>query len=370
MMRRVKLVICCLVLLICGLGVAAANADVNTKQPTSPVKLIFIHHSTGGNWLADPNEDGPYGALGAALMNDNYYVSATNYGWGPEGIGDRTDIVNWPEWFTGENSSAIMTALFAETGQNIGDFGAWPRLSSDPGGENRIIMFKSCFPNSDLFGEPDDAALDTPNDQYTVANAKAVYNNLLTCFAARTNKLFVVITAPPQLQADYPTDYQSAAHRAANARAFNNWLVEEWLDGYPYHNVAVFDYYNVLTGADNHHRVNGGVVEHVTAGANNFAFYPSYDSHPSTEGHTKATTEFVPLLNHFYNLWIAGEPPTGDDSPVDSGDGDDATGDDSPVDSGDGDDATGDSTDGTPSDTEGGGSGGSGGGGGCFIGSL
>jgi len=78
-----------------GMGLAAPSAS--PAPPSEPVKLIFIHHSTGGNWLADPNNDQPYGRLGRALMENNYYVSATNYGWGPEGIGDRTDIPNWPE---------------------------------------------------------------------------------------------------------------------------------------------------------------------------------------------------------------------------------------------------------------------------------
>ena len=37
-----------------------------------------------------------YGGLGLALGNNNYFVSDTNYGWGPNSIGDRTDILNWP----------------------------------------------------------------------------------------------------------------------------------------------------------------------------------------------------------------------------------------------------------------------------------
>jgi hypothetical protein len=53
------------------------------------MRLIFIHHSTGENWLRDD-----YGELGKALSENNYFVSDTNYGWGPEGIGDRTDIIN------------------------------------------------------------------------------------------------------------------------------------------------------------------------------------------------------------------------------------------------------------------------------------
>ena len=286
------------------LGNFPAAAD--TSAPASTVRLVFVHHSTGGNWLADPNEDQPYGGLGAALMNNNYYVSATNYGWGPNSIGDSTDVPNWPEWFTGTASSTILAALYSESGQNVGDFGAWSRLSTAPAGENTIIMFKSCFPNSDVYGNPSDPAAASPNDQYTVENYKAVYNSLLSYFATRQDKFFVVVTAPPQREAEYSSDDQSAADRAANARAVNNWLVNEWRSGYAYHNVMVFDYFNVLTGPSNHHRIEGTTVEHVTAGGNNFAYYPSDDSHPSTTGHQKATTEFVPLLNYYYNIWNSG----------------------------------------------------------------
>ncbi len=269
----------------------------------SVVKLVFIHHSTGGNWLAGPNDDQPYGGLGSALMNNHYFVSATNYGWGPYGIGDLTDIPDWPEWFTGLNSREILTALYHVNGQNIGGFGFWPRLSSNPGGENRIVMFKSCFPNSDLYGNPDDPPAAEPNDQYTISNAKAVYNNLLTYFKTRPDRLFIVITAPPQNQNDYDPGDQTSSERAANARAFNNWLVNEWLKGYSYTNVAVFDYYNVLTGGDNHHRWKNGRIEHVINTHNNFSAYPAdeWDSHPSSAGQLKATAEFVPLLNYYYN---------------------------------------------------------------------
>jgi hypothetical protein len=321
-------------LLAVALPPASALAKVlipqadNPNPPATPVKLVFVHHSTGGNWLADPNNDQPYGGLGIALRDNNYFVSATNYGWGPDSIGDRTDIPNWPEWFTGPDSSTYLDALHAESGQNVGDFGSWARLATDPGGENEVIMFKSCFPNSDLYGNPDDPPASGPDDQFTVSNAKAVYRNLLTRFEARQDKLFVVITAPPMGQGEYASDYQTAAQRAANARAFNDWLVNEWLSGYAYNNVAVFDYYNVLTsngsagrvddpgtneepndaGSEdgNHHRWWNGSVQHIQTVSNDYSAYPtdsSWDSHPTTAGHQKATAEFVPLLNVYYHRW-------------------------------------------------------------------
>ena len=288
------------------------SAADDASPPSAPVRLVFVHHSTGGNWLADPSQDQPSGGLGQALTKNNYVVSATNYGWGPEGIGDRTDIPNWTEWFCGPNSAAVLKALYSESGQNAGDFGAWSRAGNVPAGENEIVMFKSCFPNSDLHGSPNDAPQAEPGDDLTVANAKAVYNRLLKYFATRPDKLFVVITAPPLQQGE------TAPDRAANARAFNNWLVNDWLKGYGQHNVAVFDYFNVLTSnagdanksdagasSGNHHRWQDGAVQHLQKSDSNFCAYPSGDSHPSSAGHQKATAEFVPLLNVFYHRWKA-----------------------------------------------------------------
>ncbi len=146
-----------LILLTCGMKpVPILLQQPDPTPPDSPVKLIFIHHSTGGNWLADPSSNELGGDLGRALMENNYYVSATNYGWGPDSIGDATDIPNWWDWFRGDRSPVYLKALYNENGQNTGDFGSWPRLSKDPGGENQIIVFKSCFPNSDLEGNPND----------------------------------------------------------------------------------------------------------------------------------------------------------------------------------------------------------------------
>ncbi|HOT90730.1 MAG TPA: putative glycoside hydrolase [Anaerolineae bacterium] len=285
-----------------------SSPSLSPAPPTTTVKLIFIHHSCGENWLADDN-----GGLGIALRDNNYFVSDTNYGWGPDSIGDRTDIPNWPEWFVGPNAITYTTALYTEYNQNS----SYSRLASDPGGENTIIMFKSCFPNSGLEGNPNDPPLPEPDDSLTVANAKAVYNTILTYFATRQDKLFIVITAPPLAEAE------TTAAQATNARAFNNWLVNDWLDTYHHNNVAVFDFYNVLTSnggnpdtndyaqrpIGNHHYWDGTQITHTQTVSNNFSAYPSGDSHPTAAGNQKATAEFVPLLNVIYNRWKSGGTP-------------------------------------------------------------
>ena len=264
-------------------GIAALAQADDPSSPEEPVKLIFIHHSTGENWLSDD-----YGGLGQTLDANNYFVSDTNYGWGPDSIGDRTDIVNWPEWFGPERNEDALDALFNESGQNS----YYTRTLEDSGGENEIILFKSCFPNSELYGSPDDEP--APGDyDFTVGSAIYIYNLLLDYFITRPDKMFVVITAPPLINSD----------NAANARAFNTWLVEDWLAEYPGSNVFVFDFYNILTGPDNHHRFVDGDIEYTIEAGMDTAYYPSEDDHPSVEGSQKATEEFIPMLNVFYHRW-------------------------------------------------------------------
>lgn len=303
MMRAIPLVVACLVTQLSVVGCGNADpvrADPLTGDvapPSAVVKLVFVHHSTGENWLADGN-----GGLGLALGDNNYFVSDTNYGWGPDSIGDRTDIPHWLEWFRSAGTPGYMAALYAESGTHSG----YTRTRVDPGGENSIILFKSCFPNSALEGSPDDPP--SPDGWLTVGHAKYVYNQLLLYFQQHPDKLFVVVTAPPLSDPAY----------ADNARAFNQWLVYDWLEqsAYGLRNVAVFDFYNVLTSnggnantndlgweTGNHHRWRNGAVQHKADDGSNVAAYAAGDDHPSRAGNLKATAEFVPLLNLFYNRW-------------------------------------------------------------------
>ncbi len=274
-------------------GLFSSPAQAQTDDPSPPdnlVKLIFIHHSVGENWLTDGD-----GNLGRTLGENNYFVSDTNYGWGPDSIGDATDYYNWYDWFLGPESGRYLDALYSESGQNSSD----TRTLSDPGGENQIIIFKSCFPNSDLGGNPNEAAAD--GEWYTVGHAKYVYNQLLGYFNSRPDKLFIVITPPPLLDSTH----------AENAREFSRWLVEDWLieNDYPFNNVAVWDLHNTLTNPDNHHRFQDGAIEHTINHGNGILYYDSDgDEHPNSVGNQKATAEFVPMLNIFYNRWIASAP--------------------------------------------------------------
>lgn len=322
-------------ILFVGMAIPVRSQEItaadNPRPPAQPVKLIFIHHSTGQNWLADGN-----GNLGKWLNQNNYFVSDTNYGWGdpdPDGgsgpIGDHTDIGHWYNWFVGARSHFFLSDLFAESQQHC----SYSRRAVTPPGENAIIMFKSCFPNSNLDGQPSDPPTTGSNPLrgqgagsafMTVGNAKGIYIDILKYFKTRPDKLFIVITAPPLARGD------TTSAQAANARGLNTWLAKSWLKNYPYKNVAVFDFYNVLTSnggnADtndlgktlgNHHRWWSGAVQHQRTVKRNVSAYPSGDSHPSVAGNRKATGEFVKLLNVYYHRWQDSRVPLSEAGVVD-----------------------------------------------------
>jgi hypothetical protein len=234
--------------------------------PSSTVNLIFIHHSCGQNWLND--------GLCASLNSDGYHVADTTYGWtgtGTYDYGSHTDTSDWPTWFTNTVMEMVYDEMDAMTAPN-----AIPAAA----GENTIIMFKSCFPCSDVGS--------------SITDEQAIYNSLIPYFQAHPDKMFVLVTPPPMLSISYPL----------KTRELCNWLVDRdtgWLKDLTTGNVFVFDFYNVLTAPGAHHYVVGGVETHVVVPGYNTLYYPTGgDNHPNETGNDKATAEFVPLLNLWY----------------------------------------------------------------------
>lgn len=275
-----------------------STLDLSTysqEKPNEPVHLLFIHHSTGGQLLADKGEiSGPLsqnciyathpngGGLRSLLEENNYIVHEASYG---SVIGNETDVCHWNRKFRDHMEEILKCKQQDE-------------LFKDET-ENSIIIFKSCFPNSWITsdgkrpGDPDSCEKST-------ANYKAVYNNLLNYFKQQPDTLFVVFTAPPLAEPVlYKRDklmnslktflcrqdtVEKIGHRT---RLFNNWLKDMkngWLKGYDQKNVVVFDYYDVLTDY----------------GRMNWSAYPTQegkDSHPSSDGNVRTAQEFVPFLN-------------------------------------------------------------------------
>ena len=269
----------CAVMLLCAGNCGAGWTD----KPSSTVRICWIHHSSGRNWTVSTSTDPSYGGnLGQTLNDNNYYITECYYGWTYPGdpygtIGDQTDTVDWSKWF----NDTTMPHVYSNSSHY-----SWTNTVADPGGENEIIMFKSCFPNSEVGA--------------SISDEKTLYNNLLPYFAAHTNKLFVLVTPPGE---EIVTSFELTEELCG-------WLVNDWLEeynggaGYPYDNVAVFDFYTVLSETDAHHRVHDGQIQHYNSPtADGTSPYHDADDHPNSAGNLKATDEYVPLLNYFYNRW-------------------------------------------------------------------
>ncbi len=228
------------------------------------VNLIFIHHSVGENWLN--------AGLNQMLNENNIHVADTYYGW--REMGDRTDTSDWPDWF----NDSVMPTVYNELGNMTGYNDIQPAPS-----ENTIIMFKSCYPNSDVGNSIDDE--------------KEIYLSLLSYFSQHPDKMFVLITPPPMQRIS----------SAKKTRELANWLVADdgWRKDYDGENLFVFDFYNVLTDEDNHHMLLDGEEAHIINSSSNTLRYDSSgDDHPSDEGSLKAAEEFVPLLMYWYGEFI------------------------------------------------------------------
>lgn len=323
-------------------GGLSAFAEQSLPTPEKPAKLIFIHHSVGGHWLAHEN-----GGLAAELNKRGFYVNDITYGWQPSWvedtlakrtrnkiysllkrnpggahkIGDRTDIGHFYDWFVGPDSQKIMKAVYTENNETT-RFGDHSNGIPNPGLdlENDIVMIKPCYPNTLYLGNADDQAATGKNPprnftagspEHTIANAKRIYNDIIAYFKQRPDKFFIMVTAPPRME--LPDDGKIA-------RAFSNWLVHDWLreNDHENKNIMVFDLYNVLTsGPDwtkndldskkgNHHRMWDGKEQHIVQVDHHLLVYPrnGKDNHPSKAGLEKATHEFCDLFVHHYQKWL------------------------------------------------------------------
>ncbi len=289
---------------VAGLDLSSFSAN----GPATKTDLLFIHHSCGGQWLADvgggPDGDGQRekciyahhpngGELRAHLEAQNYVVHEASYG---SEVGDQTDMFDWLPKFR-DHMDKVLTV--DEDDRYL-----------PPGRSNKVVMFKSCFTNSDFVGMGAPPG-DPRGPALTVANAEATMKAVLAELAKHPDVLFVYVTAPP-LAPNPPVPAWRALARVvkhallktghlppdesgALARTFDDWMKspDGWLKGYARTNVVVFDYFDVLTGN----------------GKQNVLAYPSApgDSHPASTGNEQATAAFVPFVNRAWHRFAAGD---------------------------------------------------------------
>jgi hypothetical protein len=258
--------------------------------------LTFVHHSVGFNWLNSGLREGLLAKSYIAEQYDIYYGTVVEPDAGrPNSLGavpgDNTNLNHWILWFN--------------------DY--FQALETDAAGDHsRIIMFKSCFFNSNI-GQDGTEPGDPFDEEKSLANYKAVYRHpdgsgstynhdgysykaLEDVFAAHPDILFIPITTPPLVYEPAQATSDEWAHRV---RLFSNWLKEDWLAAYNaahpgLNNVAVFDLFDLLAYPDDHDQHPNRLRAEYGG--------ESGDSHPNNAGNAAATAAFTAGPDSFLDL--------------------------------------------------------------------
>jgi hypothetical protein len=284
------------VYLILTASIVLSSARIGIGQETHD--LVFIHHSSGQNWL----DSGLSDALAAKdyidERNDITYGTVMPSDPGRSASlgdvpGDNTNMNHWILWF---NDYLLQVKLHGSTDSY-----------------NRIIMFKSCFPISDVYSDGTEPGDPFAEDQ-TMANYQAVYRHpagpghsyylneveylpLEEVFTRHPEILFIPVTAPPLC---YGCTDDANAHRA---RLFNRWLKTEWLSSYRAShpgliNVAVFGWFDFLANPDDS-SIEPNRLKEAYGGT-------SGDSHPNEAANAASTVFFATGPDNFIDAaWRA-----------------------------------------------------------------
>lgn len=227
-------------------------------------RMVFLHHSVGRGILYE-------GGLRDSLLDMGIVVKGATYG---DEIGQHTDIKDWVPKFQNDM-------------ERILSFKAHPDRYYSGAMSNDIVMFKSCFPNSDISGEGQ-APGNAVSPDKTVANYQEVFRQLKEEMARYPDKLYIYVTSPP-LAAESTT-----AENASRARMFNEWLTKEYLPEYQKEagqsNLAIFDLFGVL--ADD----KGFLKEE-------FRRPGRGDSHPNASANQIAATSFMDFFRPIWKEW-------------------------------------------------------------------
>jgi hypothetical protein len=229
---------------------------INNMNRSMPTQLLFLHHSVGKAWLEE-------GGLREALMAKNIGVHDATYG---DEVGEMTDIVHWVPKFKNDM-------------QRVLTFDRSPNTYYKDGRQNDIIMFKSCYPNSDIAAEGQEPENASDNAK-TTWNYRAVFAELQGIMAKYPNKVFIYVTAPPLVP------NQTKPENAKRAREFNNWVKSQYVTDYTQKtgqlNLMVFDFFDVLADKDNYLKAEYRRSDQ--------------DSHPNPAGGQAATVAFIDFL--------------------------------------------------------------------------
>jgi hypothetical protein len=233
-------------------------------------RMVFLHHSVGKGLLEEGN-------LRDSLRQMSIVVKGMTYG---DSIGQYTDMCNWLPKFQSD-----MKSIF--------QFQNHPNVYYADSRANDIIMFKSCFPNSDIGADGTEPG-DPLSSKRTLADYKAVFAGLGGEIRKYPNTLFIYMTFPPLVP------LETTPESARRARAFNVWLKDEFFPTYRresgLNNFVMFDLFDVLADQDN-------VLKEEYRNAN------PRDSHPNGPANREAARRFMEYFRPVLTAWQSKTSP-------------------------------------------------------------
>jgi len=197
------------------LALEASSTTEPTPGPAASFsRIIFLHHSVGGNLIQQGDVRQSLTDLGYEFYDHGYNGDGLTLA---DGTPAGRDFAV-PDDNTNPDGFA---AIFAQSLDDPPD-NTFSHLM-----EYDVIVFKSCYPVSNIQSD----------DQ--LAEYKSYYLSIRARMDQYPDKIFIVVTPPPEIPAD------SDAQAAARARDFADWLASgEYLDGHP--NVFTFNFFDLM----------------------------------------------------------------------------------------------------------------------------
>jgi hypothetical protein len=260
--RKIVALWAVMVLVLTG---CSGRALVRVALEDDAVHIIFMHHSTGENLIWQGGVREAFSDLGYAFWdhgyNDDGLVDAdgsdTGIDWDmPD---DNTDPDGWYNIF-----SQPVTAPPTNTFSHM--------LQYD------VIIFKSCFPASDIY------------DEAMFEAYRRYFLSMRDVMDQHPDKVFIPFTTPPLVP------NSTEPENAARARRWAEYLTsDEYLGGHP--NIFVFDFFSLLADDDGYLRAEYRPDEE--------------DSHPNELANRTIGPIFVDFVDQAVQAYAPGAaPPT------------------------------------------------------------
>ncbi len=235
----------------------AVLATGSVLGSSAPIRILFMHHSTGGNLIRDGGVRDGLSALGYGFWDHGYNEEGLCNARGePTGTSfavpdDNTNPDGWAAVFSEPASEPPATTL------------GW-MLEYD------VILFKSCFPASNI------------TDEEMLSNYRRAFLTIRSVVDLHPDRLFIAFTPPPLV----PNETDAA--NATRAQEWARYLTsDEFLSGRA--NLVVFDFFSLLADTS-------GMLRSEYRG-------DEWDSHPNEVANRAVGPLLVDFVRHAIDTW-------------------------------------------------------------------